>query len=209
MIRAIRRNLRQWKNEFSAFWRKFNTFKRIAFGIFLAMVIILASRWMFLDTLSLGVGELSDELAEVGAPTQIPDPDTDDSVVESELMANSIEREIKDAGAMIEELQKQHGSLERRRAVDSLLMLDDKIGAHGLRFDRRSMDEDDGEGSGSAPDRLFYEYEVKGSFGSVFGLLNQMSDLPSNVQIENPGISRSESPDEVIFRFEFSSIYVN
>ncbi len=209
MIRAIKRNVRQWKNEFCTFWRKFNTFKRIAFGIFFAMMIIVLSRWTFLDMLTLEVSELSDDLAESGAPTQIPDPENDDTVVESELRADSIQREISDAEAMIEELQKQYGSLGRRGAIDSLLLLDDKVSSHRLRFDRRRVETEEEAGSTDAPNRLYYEYIVRGSFASIISLLNQMSDLPINVQIENPGISNYESPGELILRFNFISIYVN
>lgn len=82
-MRAFRRQLRAWREDFLAVWGRLTTFHRVALGICLAIAIIYAGREWWTDPLQAQVNAARTEFQESDPPSPIPTIETDEEIAES------------------------------------------------------------------------------------------------------------------------------
>ncbi len=131
-MRYFRRAGRQWRDEFLAFWGRFNTFYRMIFAIALAMAMVFVAHRQVLNALRHTVLALEKELKSKNVPLYVPPPGSDNEVQEAELLKENLHaalvREREETRAVLK--QYRNGSQESaREAIEALTRL---IGKHGL-----------------------------------------------------------------------------
>jgi predicted metal-binding transcription factor (methanogenesis marker protein 9) len=215
MMRYIRRTFRQWRDEFLAFWGKFNTFYRMVFGIILAMIMVVAARRNLLDARRKAVTSLEKELSKQSVPVFVPSPSSDNEVQEAELLAESLqaslERERHETRAVMEE--RRNGSQEHaREALENLGRL---IVKHRLMVQSATRCEAQDE---FPLPRLCQACVLTGDFNGIYGFLTEIAKAKSPCRIrdvvltsENPQLNEehfTKKPGDLVLTFVFESFYV-
>lgn len=215
MMRYIRRTFRQWRDEFLAFWGKFNTFFRMVFGIVLAMAMVVAARRNLLDAKHKAVTTLEKELAKKSVPAHVPSPDSDNEVQEAELLSESLqaslEREQHETRAVLEE----RGNGRKEHALEALESLSRLIVKHGLMVQSAMRCEADDE---FPLPRLCQSCVLTGDFKGIYGFLTEIAKAKSPCRIrhvvlttENPELNQehfTKKPGDLVLTFVFESFYV-
>ncbi|NMA48004.1 MAG: hypothetical protein GX945_15730 [Lentisphaerae bacterium] len=215
MMRYIRRTFRQWRDEFLAFWGRFNTFYRMVFGIILAMIMVVAARRNLLDARHKAVTTLEKELSKQSVPACVPAPGSDNEVQEAELLSESLqaslERERHETRAVLEE--RRNGSREHaREALENLSRL---IVKHGLMV--QSATRCEAQDDFPLP-RLCQACVLTGNFSGIYGFLTEIAKSQSPCRIrnvvltsENPLLNQehfTKKPGDLVLTFVFESFYV-
>lgn len=215
MMRYIRRTFRQWRDEFLAFWGKFNTFCRMVFGIILAMIMVVAARRNLLDARHKAVTSLGKELSKQSVPACVPAPGSDNEVQEAELLSESlqasVERERHETRTILAE--RRNGSQEHaREALEKLSRLMVK---HGLLVQSATRCEAQDE---FPLPRFCQACVLTGDFNGIYGFLTEIAKAKSPCRIrnvvltsENPQLSEvpfTKKPGDLVLTFVFESFYV-
>ena len=104
MNRAMRRAMREWKEEFSRNWQRLNTFMRIVLGVMLAMALVWGARRWVLDPLQQQLSILREENSVIDMPDGIIRPEVDIEVQENKLKAESLTVSLADAVKRVKEV---------------------------------------------------------------------------------------------------------
>ncbi|MDO4571270.1 MAG: hypothetical protein Q4D38_12870 [Planctomycetia bacterium] len=82
-MRALRRQLRAWRDDFLKFWGRLTTFHRTALGILIAIGLVYVGRVQWIDPMNVKIAEAEEALKESAPPDPIPTIETDDEVQEA------------------------------------------------------------------------------------------------------------------------------
>jgi hypothetical protein len=175
MIRALRRALREWKQEFLTVWLRLTAFHRIVLGIVLGMLLVYGARSSVLDPLQQELDDIRNNLEAKGVPAHVPRPEDDDDVQQETLRAENLQRSIDER--LAELVTAEAGtrfdlSATHSDAEATLLALANR---HGLRVqENRAMEADK---TGTVPASLS-AYVLHGSFHALFAFLEAFPDEP-------------------------------
>jgi hypothetical protein len=210
MIRIIRRALREWKREFLAFWSKFSAFHRIVIAIILAMAIVYAARSRLFDPLQSELTATMVELDTRGVPLRIPDPHNDEVVQDERLRSENLRRSIENHAATLAVLEEESGLQLAAGRADANAALLEIAARHDLHVLKNSVLE---APAGNVVRSSAAEYELLGSFKSVYAFLQEIERAPylwelqelsiSRTQAENPGAADG---DPALVRLRFTLI---
>ncbi len=171
MKRAIRRALREWKEEFARNWAKLNTFMRIVLGIVIAMLIISSGRRWALDPLQDELAEAKKANQVVNMPDGIIRPENDPEVTQLKLKAESLEKSLARARASVKTAASGADVVSPEREIEVLSALDSLISESGLLLQSRVGIEDGPELPVAAST---HHYTVIGTFAGLHGFLHQL-----------------------------------
>lgn len=175
MKRAMRRALREWKEEFNSNWAKLNTFMRMVLGIVIAMLIIWSGRRWVLDPLQ---GELTKAIEQneavdipAGVTTTAQDPD----VIELQLKEENLNKSLKKAQGDVQEAAKGDGVVSQEKEVNVLSALNSLIDENGLLLQNRAELEEDE----TLPMPTSHHcYTVIGTFSGMYDFLHTLDQFP-------------------------------
>ena len=196
MLRPIRRALRQWRREFSAFWGRFNTFRRMVIGIAFAMAIVYGGRRALLDRRVSEVKKLAKELADKSVPDAVPDPAGDDEVANAEIKTANLKDSLAEWRAKVAEAKNRWPQAGEAAAVEMVTRLDRLLARHRLVVYRRTEEPDRAD---CPLPSACHRYEAAGAFAGVVRFLGEVAQLTDlcvcdEIRLEVPDATRTGTP---------------
>ena len=195
-MKALRRQLRTWKQEIGSSWARLSSFHRTALGIALAIAMVLVVRKTVLDPLKDRVTKIITELEDGGVPPVVSTPEEDNEIQELELQIENLERTLitvrEDEAAIVREFRPLR--LEERSAA--IAETGKRLSRSGLRVqsieDPALARQKDGKAPAQSPRALTSSvnaYAVQGSFAAVHHFLKEMDSYPWPMRVEGVSIS--------------------
>ena len=133
MMRALRRQLRSWRQEFLQTWRRLRSFHRVALGIILAFASMSAADRYLYGPLKGSVAEELEKQKELEVPALVTRPEDDPEIQEAGLRIESAEQS---AARQREEMAKAVAAWPPFTKADQgtiVAKFNDLIGRAGLR----------------------------------------------------------------------------
>ena len=176
MKRAVRRALREWKEEFGRHWRRLNTFMRMIVGIVFSMLLIWAVRTRLLDPLQQQLTGIREANKIIDMPYGIIPPDHDPEVQENRLRAESLQQSLEQARRRVSETAAHMHVVAPARKGEVLNALDELITRHGLLLrNRREIQPDD---NNTPIPVSMHTYALTGSFRKIHDFLRDLARFP-------------------------------
>ncbi len=94
MMRALRRQLRSWRQEFLQTWRRLRSFHRVALGIILAFASMSAADRYLYRPLKASIAEQQEKQKELEVPALVTKPEDDAEIQEAGLRIESAEQSV-------------------------------------------------------------------------------------------------------------------
>jgi rhamnogalacturonyl hydrolase YesR len=182
MLRPIRRALRQWRQEFSTFWGRFNTFRRMAIGIVVAMLMTYGGRRALLDKRVKEVKALAKELTSKGVPETVPDRSADEEVQNAELKAENLKASREQWGERVAQAKAGLLTASDPSGVDTVTTLDRILTRQQLIVHRRTEEPDDEK---CPIPCSCHRYQTVGTFAGILGFLREASQLRALCRCED------------------------
>lgn len=224
-MRAIRRQLRAWQQDFMGFWGRFNTFYRTVFGIILAMVIVSKGRTYWIDPLNTKIAEAKEKLEKSKPEDPLPTIRADSEV--NETLAR-----IEDRRTVMQERKKEMEAIAASRPLITPSNKQSALSEFTLMFSRNNLMMLQGGPSIEAPPppqaatktrstrtakktasnqpsalaakeetsplkTEKYEYRLEGRFDDIFAFLKDVSAYPYPARVSNIwlGIPEEQTTD--------------
>ncbi len=94
MMRALRRQLRSWRQEFLLVWRRLRSFHRLSLGIILAFAGMSAANRYLFQPVKAGIAEEQEKQKELEVPELVTRPEDDPDIQELELRIEGFEKTL-------------------------------------------------------------------------------------------------------------------
>jgi len=186
MMRYVRRTFRQWQQEFTSFWGRFNTFYRLVFGIAMAMAMVFTARRQVLDDRHHAVSTLQQELKDMGVPAQVLPPEHDDEVQDTVLLAENLQASLQREQQETQTVLSHYHQNSRDHAHTSFAALTRLIAKHDLML--RSATRSDPLDQFPLA-RLCQSYRLTGDFTNIYGFLQDVANLKTPCRLTHVALS--------------------
>lgn len=177
MKRAMRRALREWKEEFNRHWQRLNTFMRMVTGILLAMGIVWWANNRLIGSMQKKVTEIRETNKSVDLPYGNLPPEEDPEVQENRLKEENLQKSLEQARARVADTVGQMRIASPTRKGEVLNTLDDLLTRHGLLL-RSSREIENPQNPGIPIPFSQHQYTVTGSFLAMHRFLHEASSFP-------------------------------
>jgi hypothetical protein len=210
-MRALRRQLRIWKNDFLSFWLRLTTFHRTVLGLAVAFAIVFAARNYWFDPLLVKIADATKKLEKSEPPPMIPNIKEDADIIEALLKIEAREKNLKERKQEVERIAKNRPRITQENKASILAEFGTLISQANLRLlgNARLTEQPapvkpvpppsgNSKKKTAAPEpetppvnskndipNEVYEYVIEGNYANMLAFLNRAEKFPYPVKINH------------------------